>query len=76
VYSPGAVVERSSAHGSYREGFRITNSPSLVLTGNAADGNRSTGIRIEKSAPFGTVADVTAAANTASGNQTDFYVAP
>jgi hypothetical protein len=75
-YSPDARVEHSAAHDGYARGFRILNSPGLVFADNLATGNQDTGIRLERSSPFTSVADVLAAGNLASGNGTDIFVAP
>jgi parallel beta-helix repeat protein len=75
-YAPDARVERCAAHDGYSHGFRVLNSPGLVFTDNAAKGNQGTGIRLENSSPFATVADVLAAGNSASGNVQDVVVVP
>jgi hypothetical protein len=75
-YSPDARIESCSASDGYARGFRIINSPGLVFTDNVATDNATAGIRLENSDPFATAADVTAAGNTASGNNPNISVQP
>ncbi len=66
--SDGVRLEDCSGNASQHDGVRVTDSPGLVLRNCIANGNRSAGFRIEESSPIATIADVTAAGNTASGN--------
>ena len=66
--SPGASIDGCTASDSYHDGIHITNSAGLVLSSNLATDNLNIGLSLAQCPPFQTVADVTANANSASGN--------
>jgi len=75
--SPGAIIEGCTSSGNAPNGLYISNSRSLVLVNNTVTGNRGVGIRIDKSQPIASIADVVANGNIASDNDgTDIKVRP
>lgn len=67
--SPGVEIDGCVVSDSSGDGIHVTNSAGLVLSGNSATDNLEIGLSISRSPPFGSVADVIAAGNSASGNR-------
>ena len=68
VRAPDATLVECTATSNRRDGIRVQRSASLGLRDNDADGNMKAGMRIERSHPFFTLADVMAGNNEASAN--------
>jgi hypothetical protein len=74
---PESRAEDVTVVNNARNGLRAQSSRDLALVRTVANQNGSAGLRIERSSPFTTVADVLAAGNTATGNRgRDIVVEP
>ncbi len=75
--SADLTVRMNDADGSTRSGLYVDRCEVVTISDNHADGNGEYGIRVKKSPPIASAADLMAAGNTASGNtRGDFLVVP
>lgn len=73
----GARVEGCAASENYGDGICVLGSRELKFTGNTAGKNKAYGLRVEKSPPYATEANVKGAGNSGAGNQkADVVVKP
>jgi hypothetical protein len=68
VRSPDANLVQCLATDNRRHGIQVQRSASLGMRDNDADGNRQTGLRVERSDPFFSLSDLVAGGNHASAN--------
>jgi hypothetical protein len=68
IKCPNATITDTVASGHARNGIRVQTSSGLVMTNDTADDNGRYGTWVKTSPPVASVADLTGAGNTASGN--------
>lgn len=72
----GGTLDMNGTDGNTFDGLVVKKVPGAAVTNNDSNGNGSKGIAVTDSPPIATVADLTGAGNTATGNGTDFFVNP
>jgi nitrous oxidase accessory protein len=71
IKCPNSTLDGNDFPGNGNDGIRVQTSPNLTITNNSAVGNVRYDIRVQKSSPIASVADLTTAGNSGSNLRVD-----